>query len=203
VWDADDLGVAVARLIVRYLLPEGEPVTVAIDGTFFKRWGRKVAQARWSYDGSAQGGKKIASGNTWVIAAIVVRLPVCSSPVALPVLFRLWRGKGTASQVDLAAQMLTTLTAAFGGRMIHGVGDAAFHGQALIRQGGTWTTRLPAATGQRGALQSQASQDRQARPATQERRPAGHPGPDRAERPLAKRDRPLLRHDHHDAGHHR
>ena len=144
VWDADDLGVAVARLIVRYLLPEGEPVTVAIDGTFFKRWGRKVAQARWSYDGSAQGGKKIAFGNTWVIAAIVVRLPVCSSPVALPVLFRLWRGKGTASQVDLAAQMLTTLTAAFPGRMIHGVGDAAFHGQALIRQGSTWTTRLPA-----------------------------------------------------------
>ena len=144
VWDADDLGVAVARLIVRYLLPEGEPVTVAIDGTFFKRWGRKVAQARWAYDGSAQGGKKIAFGNTWVIAAIVVRLPVCSSPVALPVLFRLWRGKGTASQVELAAQMLTTLTAAFGGRMIHGVGDAAFHGQALIRQGSTWTTRLPA-----------------------------------------------------------
>jgi hypothetical protein len=55
-----------------------------------------------------------------VIAAIVVRLPVCSSPVALPVLFRLWRGKGTASQVELAAQMLSTLTAASGGRMIHG-----------------------------------------------------------------------------------
>ncbi len=144
VWDADDLGAAVARLIVRYLLPGGEPVTVAIDGTFFKRWGRKVAQARWAYDGSAQGGKKIAFGNTWVIAAIVVRLPVCSSPVALPVLFRLWRGKGTASQVDLAAQMLTTLTGAFPGRIIHGAGDAAFHGTPLICENSTWTTRLPA-----------------------------------------------------------
>jgi DDE superfamily endonuclease len=143
VWDADDLGVAVARLIVRYLLAEGEPVTVAVDGTFFKRWGKKVAQTRWAYDGSAQGGKKIAFGNTWVIAAIVVRLPACSSPLALPVLFGLWRGKGIASQVDLAAQMLTTLTAAFPGRIIHGVGDAAFHGQALICQGATWTTRLP------------------------------------------------------------
>ena len=142
--DIDDLGVAVACLIVKYLLAEGEPVTVAVDGTFFRRWGKKVAQARWAYDGSAQGGKKIALGNTWVIAAIVVRLPVCSSPVALPVLFRLWHGKGTASQVDLAAQMLTTLTAAFPGRIIHGAGDAAFHGQALIRQGSTWTTRLPA-----------------------------------------------------------
>jgi hypothetical protein len=73
-WDTDDLGVAVARLIVRYLL------------------------------------------------------------------FRLWRGKGTASQVELAAQMLTTLTAAFPGRVIHGVGDAAFHSQALICGNSTWTT---------------------------------------------------------------
>jgi DDE superfamily endonuclease len=143
-WDLDDLGVAVAQLIVKYLLAGGEPVTVAVDGTFFKRWGKKVAQARWAYDGSAQGGKKIAFGNTWVIAAIVVKLPACSSPVALPVLFRLWRGKGTASQVELAAQMLTTLTAAFPGRQIHGVGDAAFHGQALICGSSTWTTRLPA-----------------------------------------------------------
>src|SRR6266705_1397364 len=138
------MAAAAACLIVKYLLAEGEPVTVAVDGTFFRRWGKKAAQARWAYDGSAQGGKKIALGNTWVIAAIVVKLPVCSSPVALPVLFRLWHGKGTASQVDLAAQMLTTLTAAFPGRIIHGAGDAAFHGQALIRQGSTWTTRLPA-----------------------------------------------------------
>ena len=104
-----------------------------MDGTFFKRWGKKVAQARWAYDGSAQGGKKIAFGNTWVIAAIVVQLPSCSSPVALPVLFRLWRGKGTSTQVELAAQMLSTLITAFGDRVVHGVGDAAFHGESLIR----------------------------------------------------------------------
>jgi hypothetical protein len=75
VWDIDDLGLAVAGLIVKYLVPAGEPVTVAVDGTFFKRWGRKVAEARWAYDGSAQGGKKIAFGNTWVIAAIVISSP--------------------------------------------------------------------------------------------------------------------------------
>jgi hypothetical protein len=119
-----------------------------------------VFAARWAYDGSAQGGKKIAFGNTWAIAAIVVKLPFCSSPVALPVLFRLWRGKGTPSQVTLAAQMMTLLVAAFPGRQVHGVGDAAFHGQALVIEGATWTTRLPAsavlhglkppATGKRG-----------------------------------------------------
>ncbi len=128
VWDADELGLAVARLVVRYLLPGGEAITVAVDGTFFRGWGRKVFQARWAYDGSAQGGKKVAFGNTWVVAAIVVKLPFCSSPVALPVLFRLWRGKGTASQVELAAEMMGLLARAFPGREIHGTGDAAFHG---------------------------------------------------------------------------
>src|SRR6266851_865606 len=142
--DIDALGLAVARLVVKRLVAAGEPVVVAVDGTFFKRWGRKVFQARWAYDGSAQGGRKVAFGNVWVVAALVVRLPFCSSPVALPVLFRLWRGKGTASQVELAAEVLGKLAAAFPGREVHGTGDAAFHGKPLVREGVTWTTRLPA-----------------------------------------------------------
>ena len=143
-WDADALGLAVARLIVKYLTDPGAPVVVAVDGTFFQRWGKKVFQARWAYDGSAQGGKKLAFGNTWVIAAIVVRLRFCSSPVALPVLFRLWRGKGTPSQVTLAGEMMSLLVAAFPDRKVHGTGDAAFHGGPLVIEDATWTTRLPA-----------------------------------------------------------
>ena len=143
-WDADALGLAAARLIVKYLTDPGAPVVVAIDGTFFQRWGKKVFQARWAYDGSAQGGKKLAFGNTWVIAAIVVRLRFCSSPVALPVLFRLWRGKGTPSQVTLAGEMMSLLVAAFPDRKVHGTGDAAFHGGPLVIEDATWTTRLPA-----------------------------------------------------------
>ena len=42
VWDIDHLGLAVAQLVVKYLAGEGEPVVVACDGTFFKRWGRKT-----------------------------------------------------------------------------------------------------------------------------------------------------------------
>lgn len=143
-WDVDELGIAVARLIVKYLLSVGAPLVVAVDGTFFKRFGKKVAEARWAYDGSAQGGKKTAFGTTWVIAAIFVKLPCCPSPVALPVLFRLWRGKGTASQVQLAAELTGLLAEAFPGREIHGTGDAAFHGEPLVIEGTTWTTRLPA-----------------------------------------------------------
>jgi DDE superfamily endonuclease len=143
-WDADALGLAVARLIVKYLTDPGAPVVAAIDGTFFQRWGKKVFQARWAYDGSARGGKKLAFGNTRVIAAIVVRLGFRSSPVALPVLFRLWRGKGTPSQVTLAGEMMSLLVAAFPDRKVHGTGDAAFHGGPLVIEDATWTTRLPA-----------------------------------------------------------
>jgi hypothetical protein len=159
-WDPDALGLAVARLIVKHLLSGGDPLIVAVDGTFFRRWGRHVAEARWAYDGAAQGGKKIAFGNTWVIAALVVKLPCCPSPVALPVLFRLWRGKGTASQVQLAAELMGIMARAFPDREVHGTGDAAFHGEALVIKGTTWTTRLPSSavisgpkpppTGQRG-----------------------------------------------------
>jgi hypothetical protein len=80
--------------------------------------------------------------------------------VALPVLFRLWRGKGTASQVQLAAELMGIMARAFPDREVHGTGDAAFHGEALVTGGTTWTTRLPASavisgpkpppTGQRG-----------------------------------------------------
>jgi hypothetical protein len=72
-----------------------------------------------------------------------VKLPCCPSPAALPVLFRLWRGKGTASQPELAARLLKVLAGAFPGRAVHGTGDCAFHGESLVIEGTTWTTRLP------------------------------------------------------------
>jgi hypothetical protein len=45
--------------------------------------------------------------------------------------------------VALAGEMVKLLAVAFPGRPVHGTGDAAFHGQALV-EGTTWTTRLPA-----------------------------------------------------------
>ncbi len=40
-WNADDLGLAVARLVVTLLVPAGQPVVVAIDDTLFRRRGKK------------------------------------------------------------------------------------------------------------------------------------------------------------------
>jgi DDE superfamily endonuclease len=84
-WDPDDLGLAVARLVVALLVPAGQPVTVAIDDTLFKRRGKKVWAASWFHDGSAPGPAKTGYGHNWVVAGIVVRLPMVV-PLADPVL---------------------------------------------------------------------------------------------------------------------
>jgi hypothetical protein len=88
-WNPDELGIAVAKLVVALLVPAGEPVTVAIDDTLFKRRGKKVWAASWFHDGSAAGPDKTGYGNNWVIAAIIVRLPFLDRPAAIPVLARL------------------------------------------------------------------------------------------------------------------
>jgi hypothetical protein len=88
-WEADELGLAVARLAVLLLVgPEG-PVTVAVDDSLFRRYGRKVHGAGWQHDGSSPDPRKIGFGNCFVTCGIVVTLPMCSRPVCLPVLARL------------------------------------------------------------------------------------------------------------------
>jgi hypothetical protein len=161
-WEVDRLGLAVAALIVTRLLPADAAITVAVDDTLFRRWGKKVHHAFWTHDGAAQGPAKLGRGNRWVIVGIVVRLPFASHPVCLPILFRLWAGKGTASPVELAAQMLTVLADTFPGKHIHAVGDAAYHGRPLLVGGVTITTRLPA----NAALYAPASASCTRRPTT-------------------------------------
>jgi hypothetical protein len=144
VWDVDRLGLAAAGFIVTHLLDPQAPVVVAVDDTLFRRWGRKIYNVFWTHDGSAQGKAKIGRGNRWIVAGIVVRLPFCTAAVCLPVLLRLWAGKGSDSPVTLGAQLLQLMRDAFPDRVVHGVGDAAYHGEALLVTGTTWTTRLPA-----------------------------------------------------------
>jgi hypothetical protein len=99
--------------------------------------------AAYPVDGAAQGKAKIGRGNRWVIAGIVVRLPFTTAPVCLPVLFRLWAGKGSDSPVTLGGQLLQLIRDTFPDRVVHGVGDAAYHGKLLLVNDTTWTTRLP------------------------------------------------------------
>jgi DDE superfamily endonuclease len=143
-WDPDRIGLTLARLIVTRLLGDDAPIVVVVDDTLFRRWGRKVHAAFWTHDGSAQGPDALGRGNRWIIAGIVVEVPFCSHPVCLPILFRLWGGKGTASPVRLAGDLISLLAQAFPDHTVHAVGDAAYHGMPLLVAGSTITTRLPA-----------------------------------------------------------
>ena len=81
--------------------------------------------ACWTHDGSGQDPNALGGGNRWVIAGILVRLPFCAHPVGLPVLLRPWRGRGTASPVQVARKLILLLAQEFPDRCIHAVGDAA------------------------------------------------------------------------------
>ncbi|HEY6315469.1 MAG TPA: transposase [Streptosporangiaceae bacterium] len=162
-WDPGELGLAVARLVVALLVPAGQPVVVAIDDTLFRRRGKKVRAASWFYDGSAPGPAKTGYGNTWVIAAVVVRLPAGRRPVAIPVLAKLViKDTNSASRLWLARRMAELLAGALPGRHIRVVADSAYAGGELkkLPPWVTWTTRLrkdaalhglpPQRTGRRG-----------------------------------------------------
>ena len=162
-WNPDDLGLTAAKLAVSLLVPDGEPVVVAIDDTLFRRRGKKVWAAGWFHDGSAAGPAQTAYGNNWVIAAIVVRLPFLNRPVAVPALAKLViKDTTSASRLWLARHTAQMIAQALPGRKIHVTGDAAYAGGELkkLPPGVTWTTRLrkdaalyglpPARTGRRG-----------------------------------------------------
>src|SRR5918995_251974 len=133
----------------------------SVDDTLFRRRGKQVHAAFWTHDAS-QPGRVTARGNRWVIVGIVVRLPFQVRPTCLPVLFRLWGGKGSATPVELARTLVGLLARAFPDRVIHVVGDAAYHGRPLrdLPERVTFTTRVqrnavlyapaPPPTGKRG-----------------------------------------------------
>ena len=106
--------------------------------------------AFWTHDGSAQDPNALGRGNRWIIVGIVVAVPFCSHPVCLPVLLRLWRGKGTAVPGAAGGRADFVLRPGVSGHDASTrVGDAAYHGKALLVERTTFTTRLP---GQRRAV---------------------------------------------------
>src|SRR4029450_1694407 len=142
-WSADALGLVLARLVVERLLPAGAALEVAVDDTLFRRRGKQVHAAFWTHDAS-QPGRVTARGNRGGVGGLVVRLPFCARPTCLPVLFRLWGGKGSATPVELARTLVGLLARAFPDRVIHVVADAAYHGRPLrdLPERVTFTTRV-------------------------------------------------------------
>jgi len=162
-WSPQRVGLVLARLVVSLLVPAGQPVTVVIDDTLFRRRGRTVWAASWFHDGAAPGKDKVGFGNNWVIAGIIVTLPCVSRPVCLPVLASLVvKNTTSASRLWLGRQMVQALAAELPQRRIEVVADAAYAGGELrtLPERISWATRLrkdaalfeltPPRTGKRG-----------------------------------------------------
>lgn len=144
-WDPDELGLALARMVVARFVPVG-PVVVVVDDTLFHRAGRKVFGALWQHDGSALGRYGLGRGNGFVVVGIAVTVPWMNRRVLLPVLVWLWRGKGTATRAELARQMVDLLVREFPKRDVDVVADAGYAGKvwAGLPERVTVTFRLPA-----------------------------------------------------------
>jgi hypothetical protein len=128
-WHVEQVSIALTGLIVARLVPPGAAVVVAVDDTLFHRSGRKVHATAWHHDGAAKGPRtnKVAWGNNWVIAAIVVTLPFIDRPVSLPVAFALWTKGGPTKQV-LLCRLVARIATACPDRRLHVVADAWYAG---------------------------------------------------------------------------
>lgn len=161
-WEPDTVGLMLAHLVVSMFVAAGVPIVVAVDDTLFHRFGKLVYGAAWQHDGSAKGRDGIGRGNCFVVVGLVVTVPFMARPVLLPILFRLYVPKESASKVELARKMVNLLSRAFAPRRIHVVADALYRGPAWRDLPGnvTFTTRLcsravlyapaPEPTGRRG-----------------------------------------------------
>jgi hypothetical protein len=129
-WDAAEVGMVLLGLIVDRFITPGDPVVIAVDDTLFRRCGRRVAHADWHHDGGAKVRRKdarVAWGNCWVVAGVVVRVPMLTRPVCLPVAAALCP-TNRASKQRLACQLLARIAATLPGRDIHVVADSWYAG---------------------------------------------------------------------------
>lgn len=134
-WSADRLGLVLLGAIEGRLPAEGEPLVVAIDDTLLRRCGPKVFARHLHHDGSSQAAgpkaRRIAHGNAWVVAGVVVALPFLERRVCLPVLFRLWRPGHGPTQVAHAAELATLIAQAHPDRGLIVLADGAYAARAL------------------------------------------------------------------------
>jgi len=167
-WKPDVLGVALINLVLP-LAPE-EPVLAVVDDTLARKTGKHIWGANMHHDPLHWLPNALAFGHNWVVLAIVVDVPLVHRPVAVPVLWRLYRSRKTRSgktrrgrrerktvgaaskaeyrtRPELAVELLHMLRDALGpDRPIHALGDSAYGGKSVTRNLPANTTaisRLP------------------------------------------------------------
>jgi hypothetical protein len=140
-WLPDELGLILVRLVVERCLKPGEPIVVPIDDTLGRHTGKKIAGASMHRDPLLSTGKRpfFHWGHLWVVMSIAV--PAFGKTWALPVLFRLHRGKKRCKAEkrayrkcpELAAELIKILAVALPDRRVIVVGDSAYTNSSIIR----------------------------------------------------------------------
>jgi hypothetical protein len=136
VWSVDDVSMVLLALIVRRLVPVDAGLLVAVDDTLFTRSGRRVAAAGWHHDAAGKtrdGDAGLRWGHCWVVAGIVVELPMTGRLVCLPVAFALWESVPGSDRLEqskqaLAGRLVTMIARACPGRRIDVVADCWYAG---------------------------------------------------------------------------
>lgn len=153
-----------ARILARLLVeidPDRLWVRVAIDCTVAEHKGRKVYGKGCHHDAvrSTQTHKVWRWGHRWVVLAIVVDLPFCSRPWALPVLAGLYRprkvneeeGRRHKTPIEIARGLMATLMHWFPDKKFVFLGDGGYASHDLAK--------FCSRHGQRAALVSKFSAD--------------------------------------------
>ena len=141
-WSLDELGLAVATLVLPWLGPG--TVFVAIDDTLARKRGLKIFGVGMHHDPLLSTRKTALMnwGHSWVILGLIVRFPFHPHRYfCLPMLFRLYRSQQTVrrqggayrTRPELAVEMLHVLCSRFCQRQFHVVADSAYGGQSVHR----------------------------------------------------------------------
>ena len=128
-WEMDALWEKLVRLLSEKLLAAAERIEVVIDETAQRRTGGKIYGVGMVYDNRPQArkGPSLRWGLTWVVASVLVRVPLWGNHVfAVPVLARLYRRKALCrkgcvrfkTKGQLALEMIEKLCSWLPGRRI-------------------------------------------------------------------------------------
>ena len=140
-WSLDELGLAIFTLIEPWLADGA--VLLSLDDTLARKRGRKVFGVGMHHDPLLSSRKTAVMnwGHNWVVLGVIVSFPFRPGHyVSLPILFRLYVNKKTATKKrlrhrtrpELAVEMLDVLCKRHENRRFHAIGDSAYGGQSVL-----------------------------------------------------------------------
>ena len=155
-WYPDAIGYDLLMKALEFV-PDDEPVVFAVDDTLTRKTGRHIWGAAMHHDPlrSTSRRAEFSFGHSWVVLAVVVRMPFSDRYYAIPVLVRLYRKKqkkrrpgrpkgerkctGLATvgeyrtRPELAVEMLKIAAKWLDGRRIRVVADSEYSGKSVSR----------------------------------------------------------------------